>query len=99
YLLFHESRYHEYKQVADRPRDEIFLVLVVILALLEATECLGDIAGNGGLLCNYERLGHGGWQSNPVTGLLQVGDVFQLGVCGEARITAYLSQLYKIFSR
>ena len=75
-LCFHRSGYRELEEVTNRPRDEIFLVLVVILALFEATQRLGDVAGNRWLLCNYERLGHGGSQSNPLTGLLQVGDVF-----------------------
>ena len=75
-LLLHRSRYCELKQVADRPRDEIFLVLVVILAFFEAAHRLGDVAGDRWLLCNYERLGHEGSQSNPLTGLLQVGDAF-----------------------
>lgn len=75
-LRFHGSGYRQLKELTDGPRNEIFLILVVILAFLEAAERLGDIAGHGWLLGNYERLGHGGWQSNPVRGFLQVGAVF-----------------------
>ena len=71
-LFFHGSGYRQLKQVTDRPRDQIFLVLVVILAFFQAAERLGNVTGHGRLLGNYERLGHKGLESNPVTGFLQV---------------------------
>jgi len=45
--------------VADCPGDHVFLVLVVVFALLETADCLGDIARDRRLLRNYEGLGHG----------------------------------------
>jgi hypothetical protein len=45
-LLFHGSRHCELKEVADRPRDHVSLVLVVVFAFLKAAERLGDIASD-----------------------------------------------------
>ena len=60
-LLFHGSRNSELEKMTDRPRDQVFLVLVVILAFFESAERLGDIASDRRLLGNDKRLGHGGW--------------------------------------
>ena len=46
--------------MADRPRDQVFLVLVVVLAFLEAAKRFGDVARDRRLLSNDEELGHWG---------------------------------------
>ena len=44
--------------MTDRPRDQVPVVLVVVLAFLEAAERARDVAGDRRLLSNYEGLGH-----------------------------------------
>src|SRR5207249_11153418 len=58
-LFLHGSRHRELKEMADCPRDQVSLVLVVVFAFLEAAERLGDITRNRRLLGNDEGLGHG----------------------------------------
>ena len=58
-LFFHGSRDRERKEMADRPRDQVLLVFVVVLAFLKAAERLGDVARDRRLLSNDEGLGHG----------------------------------------
>jgi hypothetical protein len=83
-----------------RPRQQILLVVVVILAFLESAERLSDVARDRRLLGNDERLGHEGLESNPVMMLLQVRAKF-----ARARKKLWplevpgLSQFNKIFSR
>ena len=43
-LFFHGSGYRELKELTHGPRDQVSVVLVVILAFFEAAERLGDIA-------------------------------------------------------
>ena len=48
----------ELEQMTDGGRHYELIVLVKIVLLLEASECLGDIASNGRLLCNDQGLAH-----------------------------------------
>ena len=58
-LLLHGSRHCELKEMTDCPRDDVFLVVVEVLAFLEAAERLGDVASDRRLLGDYEGFGHG----------------------------------------
>ena len=58
-LLFHGSRHSELEEMPDRPRDQVSVVLEIVLAFLEAAERLGDVAGDRRLLSNDEGLRHG----------------------------------------
>ncbi len=58
-LCFHGRRHRQFKQVTDRPRDQVFFVLVVVFPFLKAAQRLGDVASDRRLFRNYEGLGHG----------------------------------------
>ena len=45
-LLFHRGRHSELEEMTDRPRDQVSVVLEVVLAFLEAAKGLGDVAGD-----------------------------------------------------
>ena len=45
--------------MTDCPRNQVFLVLEVVLPFFEATQCLGDVAGDRRFLSNDEGLRHG----------------------------------------
>src|SRR5207244_11634150 len=58
-LLFHRGRHSELEEMTDRPRDQVSVVLEVVLAFLEAAKGLGDVAGDRRLLGTAEGLRQG----------------------------------------
>ncbi len=52
------TRQAELDQMTDRGRDDVILVLEVVVHFLEATERASEVVRNAGLLGDDERFGH-----------------------------------------
>ena len=82
--------------MTDRPRDQVFLVLEVVLAFFEAAERLGDVAGDRRFLSNDEGLRHGAAIELTYGGFASQS---QFARRASAAVTLWLAQLNEVFSR
>src|SRR5262249_20267211 len=94
-LLFHGGRDGELEEMTDRPRDQVFLVLEIVLAFLEAAERLGDVAGDRRFLGNDEGLRHG--EENR-TQLVRLCKSDQSAGTRGAPVSLWLAELNEVFS-
>jgi hypothetical protein len=80
--------------MTDRPRDQVSLVLEIVLAFFETAERLGDVAGDRRFLGNDEGLRHGAAIELTYGGFASQGPVCE---AWSVAVTLWLAQLNEIF--
>ena len=80
--------------MTDRPRDQISVVLEVVLAFLEPPKGLGDVAGDRRLLGNDEGLRHGAGIELTYGGFASQANLRRASTA----VTLWLAELNEVFS-